>query len=272
MAILSEADHTFFQEHGYLTVSDVIPQENCHAAIRAICTFLGVDEKDPKSWHRKNLGSNGIVPLHHPQAFWNNRQHPKIHEVFSELYGTDRLWVTMDRASFKPPFRPQLFAQRDDCLLHWDVNPRKAKSLTIQGLVYLTDTEANQGAFEGIPSIYRSLETWLHRHKMLYPLEFKVPPKDIVGVSGRARTLVLWNALLPHRSGLNYAEQPRFVQYIAMNPVGSEQERQERVKLWKERRVPQYWRGWRYQIEPEPGEPAELDALGRKLLGLDAWE
>jgi hypothetical protein len=272
MAILSKADHTFFQEHGYLAVPDVVPQENCQAAITEMCAFLEVDQEDPKTWYRKHLGSNGIVPIHHPQAFWNNRQHPKIHQVFSELYGTDALWVTMDRASFKPPFRPQLFRKRDDCWLHWDVNPRKDKNLTLQGLIYLTDTEANQGTFEGIPSIYRSLETWLRQHKMLYPLETKVQPKDIVGVSGRVGTLVIWNALLPHRSGLNHVEKPRFVQYIAMNPVGSEQERQERVKFWKERRVPKCWRGWRYQIEPEPGEPASLDDLGRKLLGLDGWE
>jgi hypothetical protein len=24
-------------------------------------------------------------------------------------------------------------------------------------------------------------------------------------------------------------------------------------------------------IDPEPGPPAELDALGRRLLGLDSW-
>jgi Phytanoyl-CoA dioxygenase (PhyH) len=271
MAILSEADHTFFREHGYLAVPDILPLESCQAAIAEMCAFLDVDQADPKTWYRKNLGSNGIVPIHHPQVFWNNRQHPKIHEVFSELYGTEKLWVTMDRGSFKPPFRPQLFAKRDDCWLHWDVDPRKAKGVTIQGLVYLTDTEAHQGTFEGIPSIYRSLPTWLRQHKMLYPLEPRIKPDDIVGVSGRAGTLVLWNALLPHRSGLNYTEKPRFVQYIAMNQAGNEQERQERVKLWKERRVPKYWRGWRYQIEPEPGEPAALDALGRKLLGLDVW-
>ncbi|MGA7955108.1 MAG: hypothetical protein WCA07_16475 [Gloeobacterales cyanobacterium] len=52
---------------------------------------------------------------------------------------------------------------------------------------------------------------------------------------------------------------------------GSEQERQQRIKLWKERRLPRYWRGWRYQIEPEPVEPAILDTLGQKLLGLDVW-
>jgi hypothetical protein len=271
MAILSEADHAFFAEHGYLTVPDVLPPENLQAAITTICEFLGIHQEEPESWYRKKLGSNGIVPIHHPQTFWNNRQYPKIHQIFAELYGTEKLWVTMDRASFKPPFRSQLFQRRDDSLLHWDVDPKKAKNLSIQGVLYLTDTEANQGAFECVPAAYRFLAQLLQDHKKVRFLKPEADQKDILGIAGRAGTLVLWNSLLLHRSGLNRTDRPRFVQYIAMHPVGSEQERQERVKLWQERRVPKHWRGWRYQIEPEPGKPAELDALGRKLLGLDPW-
>lgn len=35
--------------------------------------------------------------------------------------------------------------------------------------------------------------------------------------------------------------------------------------------APSCWRPWPRQIDPEPGTPAELTPLGRKLLGIDRW-
>jgi hypothetical protein len=45
-----------------------------------------------------------------------------------------------------------------------------------------------------------------------------------------------------------------------------------RVALWRHKRVPKFWRTWPATVkDPEPGAPAVLDALGRKVLGLDPW-
>jgi hypothetical protein len=41
--------------------------------------------------------------------------------------------------------------------------------------------------------------------------------------------------------------------------------------LSADERAPSCWRPWPRQIDPEPGAPAELTPLGRKLLGIDRW-
>lgn len=58
---------------------------------------------------------------------------------------------------------------------------------------------------------------------------------------------------------------------VAMHPVADNQERHERVQLWNDKRPPSWWRPWPNQIDLEPGEPARLGELGRKLVGLDHW-
>ena len=92
-------------------------------------------------------------------------------------------------------------------------------------------------------------------------------------VPGKAGDLVIWNSLLPHRGGKNEGESPRLTQYISMFEAGSRNETaEERTALWRDKRVPKGWRSWPGTvIDPEPGAPARLDALGRKLLGLDSW-
>jgi len=85
---------------------------------------------------------------------------------------------------------------------------------------------------------------------------------------------VIWNALLPHRGGRNGGASPRITQYVSMQPASSFTVKgAERVELWKQTRVPEHWRSFLPTvIDPEPRAPAELSELGRKLLGLDAWD
>jgi hypothetical protein len=80
--------------------------------------------------------------------------------VFSLLYGTARLWVSQDRVSFKVPARVHADGFRMDAV-HWDGDPRCSDGLAMQGLVYLTDTPAEKGAFAMVPSLYRTLDQWL---------------------------------------------------------------------------------------------------------------
>jgi hypothetical protein len=269
---LSDADHVSFIENGYVAVPSVVPQKNIDAAIDAICEFLKVDLEDPRTWPRLDLGANGVVPLHQHQSFWENRQHPKVYQIFSELLGRRDLWVTMDRASFKPPHRAERPDRRDDSPLHWDREPRDRRGRYLQGLLYLTDTADHQGAFQCAPEIYRAPDRWRSKRDAE---DFLVPEEihsdEIVRVSGTAGTLIVWDSRLPHRSGLNHAQRPRLAQYIAMQPAGGEAARRERVRLWSARRAPACWRPWPRQIDPEPGAVAQLTPLGPKLLGVVPW-
>ena len=49
--VLSAADHTFFQENGYLVIDDVVPQEVCEAAKADIMAYLGLDADAPLADH-----------------------------------------------------------------------------------------------------------------------------------------------------------------------------------------------------------------------------
>ena len=54
-------------------------------------------------------------------------------------------------------------------------------------------------------------------------------------------------------------------------PVTMHPERQERIDCFLRRRAPPWWRGWKGQLDPEPGHVVELTPLGRRLVGLDTW-
>jgi ectoine hydroxylase-related dioxygenase (phytanoyl-CoA dioxygenase family) len=90
----------------------------------------------------------------------------------------------------------------------------------VQGILYLKDTPADQGAFSCIPGFHRSLEQWL---KELPPTE---DPRQAIlrhtgmkPIAGKAGDLVLWHQSLPHGSSPNQGAKPRVVQYITLRPT-----------------------------------------------------
>ena len=103
MAILSDKDWTFFKQNGYVVVPNAVPQENLDAIIAGVFEFLEMDSTDREGWYREPLRTNGMAEMYHHQAMWNNRQHPRMHQIFTEIWGTEKLWVSIDRISFKPP-------------------------------------------------------------------------------------------------------------------------------------------------------------------------
>jgi ectoine hydroxylase-related dioxygenase (phytanoyl-CoA dioxygenase family) len=177
----------------------------------------------------------------------------------------------MDRGSFKPPVTTGHSEYHDESPIHWDRDPRVSSPYPVQGVLYLTDTADTQGAFQCVPELYRSLDQWLVMHSDdANTGEPDVSGYPLVRVGALAGSLVIWNSLLPHGTGRNWANKPRLAQYIMMYPIADEAARQERIAFWQQKRVPEVWRRWPGQLDPEPGEPAVL-TLGRKLLGLDLW-
>ncbi|MEE9282427.1 MAG: phytanoyl-CoA dioxygenase family protein [Myxococcota bacterium] len=273
MSVITSQDRERFSEQGYLVVPGVVNAELCRRVIEAICEFVGADLQDPSTWYRRPNHGHGIVPLHHEPRLWQVRELPSIYDAFRQLYDCEDLWVTMDRVSFKPPprkgdapFRPSP--------LHWDCDPRNFHRLGIQGLVYLTDTAEDRGAFACVPELFRDLQAWLADHAEDDDIRHPdIGERELVSVGGPAGSLVLWHRLMPHTSTRNDSTDPRFVQYVAMRPAGDETERAMRLRDFRERSAPawalrQHVHG---HINPEPWKPIELSALGRKLVGLDQW-
>lgn len=276
--ILTPEDWRFFRENGYVVIHDAVPPENLRAVVEIIWEFLGMDPADPEDWYRPPLRPGGMVELYQHQALWNNRQHPRMYQVFREILGTDRLWVSFDRVSMKPPSHPAHPEYDHTGFIHWDVDPTQTPvPFGVQGVLCLTDTSADQGGFQCVPGIHRRAEQWVKEHPSQgnprYP---DLDGLEVVSVPGRAGDLIIWDRLLLHGNGHNTSDRPRLAQYITMYPAQEQDEaaRQRRIELWRDRLCP--------GGPPFPGDPrrveelqyqtAELTPLGRRLLGLDRWE
>jgi hypothetical protein len=278
--ILTPEDHAFFKENGYVVIPNAVPQENLDAVVDLIWEFLEMDRNDPEDWYRDPHRPGGMVEVYQAQALWNNRQHPRIYQIFREILGTGRLWVSMDRACMKPPAHPAHPEYDHKGFTHWDTDPTKPHPhLGVQGVLYLTDTDANQGGFQCVPELYRDLEKWLPTQ----PPDRNIRVPDLTGyevkpIPGRAGDFLVWNVLLPHGNGHNVSNRPRLAQYISMHRPGRwgediETQRERRIGMWRNRLGPG---GPAFPGDPRKKEEreyrtAELTELGRRLLGLEDW-
>ena len=273
MPVFSKEDLEFWEEHGYVVVREAVPLKNCRAAEQAVWDFLEMESDNPDSWYPTDPPRRGImVEIYQHQALWDNRQYPRVHQAFSEIWDNEKLWVSFDRASMNPP-------ERDDWkfpgpYLHWDMSlDNMPVTLKVQGVLYLADTPGNQGAFTCIPGFHRKLESWLKN------VPTDADPRRLireyqdegVPIAGKAGDLVIWHSALPHGSSPNSAVRPRMAQYITMSPApnGGKDTNENRVTGWRERLTGL----GKNQKEKEhnQGKTAELTPLGKKLLGLEPW-
>jgi hypothetical protein len=286
MAVLSKEDWAFWQENGYVVIPNAVPQENLDRMVDAIWWFLDMDRDDPETWYKYKpytredrcspISGAGMVEMYQHQALWDNRQHPKIHQAFAEIWDDEKLWVSLDRANMKPPARDDRPEWGHQGMIHWDMDTSEQPiRFGVQGVLYLTDTAENQGGFQCVPGFNNTFEEWVKtqpedrnpRHPDLADLEVK-------SIAGKAGDLLIWHRLLAHGNGHNTSDQPRLAQYITMSPAPKDNEegRQARIKAWQERRPMSNWPGDARDWEHEKQETAVLTELGRKLLGVDLWE
>jgi hypothetical protein len=271
--MITNEQKEIFRDQGYLVVPDVVPVALCQRVIEAILEYTGVDPEKRDTWYQDNYTGHGIIPMHHHQALWDIRQHPPVHKVFSELYDDEKLWVSMDRASYKPPAQEETSGW-EQAPVHWDCDPWRPVQFSLQGLVYLTDTREDQGAFSCVPLIFKNLESWCEAHlkdtDRRHPL---VSDNELIAVGGKAGSLLVFNRLMPHTGRLNKSSSHRFVQYVTMQPVSDEQQRLQRVADWRDKMPPEWAINQKIpeQEIPEPGESALLTELGKKLVGVATW-
>ena len=216
---LSDEDLAFWREHGYVILHDAVDPATRDAARDAVLAHVGADLANPETW-----GGNGpgiMVRRYQHPAFEANRRSRRVHKAYAQLWGTSDLWVTCDRAGFNPPETGNRSFQGPD--LHWDMSLARPLTFHTQGVLYLTDTPAENGAFTCVPGFHRRIDKWLDelpsgddpRRRDLHALGSKA-------IAGKAGDLVIWNDLLPHGASPNRGTAPRVVQYIAMYPANPE--------------------------------------------------
>ncbi len=282
LKVLSEADWQFWLHNGYVIIKNAVSKEQVAQTARFLWEFEEKDPNDPATWYTppraemqmKELTNTGMVEVYNHQRLWDNRQLPRVHAAFADIWGTDRLWVTIDRANLNFPLRPG-FEYKG--FIHWDYDP-ETKPQNVQGVLALADqTDENMGGFQCIPELFRTYDTW----KLTQPENrdhFKPDTTgfSLVKASMEAGDLLIFNSSQPH--GIrpnNSADKVRIAQYISMMPAEPENEalRQWRINSWQNRIAPE---GYAFPGDPRRWEQtrystAELSPLGRKLLGLDRW-
>lgn len=282
LRVLTEEDWDFWEKNGYVIISDAVPEENVQGVVDLLWEFEEKDPGDLETWYRpprreiqmKELTNSGMVEVYNHQVLWDNRQHPKIYNAFVDIWGTEKLWVTIDRANLNFPVRP---GHEFEGFIHWDIDTSlDPRPVNVQGVLALSDTDDDTGGFQCIPEIYRNFEDWVQTQP-----EGRDPFKpDTTGfeptkVNMESGDLLIFNSRLPHGIRPNHSDRPRIAQYISMTPAEEDNEelREWRIKSWKDRIAPEGYafpgdpRGW----EQKHAETAELTDLGKKLLGLKKW-
>jgi len=284
LRVLSEEDWLFWMHNGYIVIKNAIPKDQAKATADFIWEFDEKDPNDPSTWYAKpraemqmkELAGTGMVEAYNHQTLWNNRQMQKVYDAFVDVWGTEKLWVTIDRVNLNFPQRP---GEEKEGFIHWDYDP-ETRPQNVQGVLALADQmDESMGGFQCIPWLYRNYDTRRltqpeDRHRFQPNLDSL--QDKLVKVLMEAGDLLIFNSTEPHgirpnRSG----KKVRIAQYISMMPA--EEENQElkdwRINSWKNRVAPVGYafpgdpRNW----EQEKYKTAELSKLGKKLLGLENW-
>ena len=284
LKVLSEQDWNFWVQNGYIVIKNAISRKQASNTADFLWEFEEKDPNDPKTWYAppraememKERAGTGMVEVYNNQALWNNRQEQKIYEAFTDIWGTDKLWVTIDRANLNFPIKPG-FEYKG--FIHWDYDP-ETKPQNVQGVLALEDqNDLDMGGFQCIPWLYRNYDSW----KLSQPEDrdhFKPDVDDlkehIVKVKLNAGDLLIFNSTQPHGIRPNLSkDKVRIAQYISMMPAEEENEelKQWRINSWNKRIAPS---GYAFPGDPRNFEQnkydrAELNELGEKLLGLKKW-
>lgn len=284
LRILSEDDWAFWKYNGYVIIKNAISKEQARSTAEFIWEFDEKDPNDPETWYAppraemqmKELTGTGMVEVYNNQYLWNNRQERRVYDAFVDIWGTEKLWVTIDRANLNFPQRP---GEDRKGFIHWDYDP-ETRPQNVQGVLALADqTDENMGGFQCIPWLYRNYDSW----KLTQPEDrdhFKPDVSDledkIVKVKMDAGDLLIFNSTQPHGIRPNKSgDKVRIAQYISMMPAEEDnaEMRQWRINSWKNKVPPE---GYAFPGDPRNWEQtryetAKLSGLGERLLGLKPW-
>lgn len=285
LRVLSEEEWDFWIYHGYVVIKNAVPRQQVEETARFIWEFEDKDPDDPSTWYTearaeiqmKELAGTGMVEVYNNQYLWNNRQHPKVYHAFVDIWGTEKLWVTIDRANLNFPIKP---GYQYEGFIHWDYDP-ETRPQNVQGVLALADqTDPDMGGFQCIPELYRNYHSW----KLTQPKDRNRFQPDISQfkdkiekVALKAGDLLIFNSTQPHGIRPNMSkDKVRIAQYISMMPAQEEDEemRQWRINSWRKRIAPE---GYAFPGDPRNWEQekygvAQLTELGQKLLGLRSWD
>lgn len=286
LRVLSEADWRHWISKGFVVIRGVVGQAQCDAVAAMLWQFQEMDPADPATWNKpqlrehkmKELNNAGMVEVYNHQSLWDTRQNRRVYDIFVDIWDREDLWVAIDRANLNPPNRAAREAGRTEGFIHFDVDiSRRPLPIAVQGILSLRKQGGAIGGFQCVPSVFGEIDDWWAKQpEGANPFKPDVRGRAVENIALEAGDMLIFNSLLAHGVRPNVSERDvRMAQYISMFPADFDNEalRQARITTWAEQTAP--------IGDPFPGDPrgfekahfavAELDALGRRLLGLDRW-
>ena len=284
LRVLSLDDWNFWLNNGYVVVKNAISRSQAKKTADFLWEFEEKDPNKPKEWctsprakmQMKELQGTGMVEVYNHQYLWENRQTERVYNAFVDIWGTEKLWSTIDRANLNFPIQPG-FEHKG--FIHWDYDP-ETKPQNVQGVLALSDQiDPEMGGFQCIPWLFRNYDSWKlsqSKERDRFQPNTKDLKKYIIKVPLEAGDLLIFNSLEPHGIRPNNSiDKVRIAQYISMMPAD---EKNLSLKEWR-------INSWKNRVAPEghafPGDPrnweqtkynkAKLSPLGEKLLGLVSW-
>lgn len=219
--VLSAADLRCWDSHGYVVLRGAVPRAQCDAAGLAIWEYLGASALEPASWYQPHPGKQGMMLQFsdHP-ALQANRRVAAIRHAYQQLYrrhDSGAIYPTVDKVSFNPPETAHY--RYHGSALHWDVSLQQPIPFKLQGLLYLGDCTAADGAFHCVPGFVHDIGPWLASVPPgRQPRDWAEHSLRPVPVEGRAGDFIIWHQALPHCASANRGALPRMVQYLTYLP------------------------------------------------------
>ncbi|PKG37736.1 phytanoyl-CoA dioxygenase family protein [Psychromonas sp. Urea-02u-13] len=297
LKVLSKEDWKHWKEYGYIVIKNAISSEEAQSTFDFVADFQGIDTNDTSTWYpqkqfaselERDLYVYGFAETYQHQLLWNNRQADRVYQSFVDIWDCEELWVTLDRVNLNPPNRNnrdraliKATEKGFDISLHWDVDTSlKVLPQRVQGIIALNDSQPEQGGFQCCPELFNKFEFWKKTQPAdRDPLRPKIDPNEypIVIPQLEAGDLLIFNGFLAHGVAANLSESGiRSVQYISMMPALEKNTplKESRINSWNTLSTPEWNKtlvGDADLHESLRYGPAELNALGKKLLGLDSW-
>ncbi|SDW66932.1 Ectoine hydroxylase-related dioxygenase, phytanoyl-CoA dioxygenase (PhyH) family [Marininema mesophilum] len=283
LRVLTEEQFAFWLEYGYVVIKNAVNKEDLERLTKLIWNFAEKDPNDPTTWYlspspemkMKELNGTGMVELYNHQLMWNNRTSEKIYNAFVDIWGTEKLWTSIDRVNLNLPKKD---GQGSDGFIHWDVDTSKDPlPVNVQGVLSLVDASEDMGGFQCVPELFRDFPEWAKSQ----PKDRDPYHPDLTGytptkVVAEAGDLLIFNSMQPHGIRANHSNKARLAQYVSMFPAQEDNTelRNTRVTSWHDKVSPvgDAFPGDPREWEKKHHERAILTELGEKLLGLKSWE
>ncbi|KAK3257300.1 hypothetical protein CYMTET_33608 [Cymbomonas tetramitiformis] len=238
----SELWRAYLKEHGFVVVQDVLTAEQTGAAISMFWDYLEftstgkdnvqkVSRSDWRTWTKFGVACSGLIGAQISQSAgaWYVRGQAALRKVFSQIWSTEDLLVSMDAVIiWKPWWRNSAWLPVTEGL-HLDQNPFSKEGLcAVQGMVPLYDVTLDTGGLQVVPGSHseeaqdalRRQHAWWKGKGDWCPLE-----ESSVGeaelVKAWAGDLILWDSRTVHGGKVGNGEGAGPVERAACTEVAS---------------------------------------------------